>query len=66
MIQVEGSSRCGESLWLFLLGLYRLVKISIGRKKKGEILLTGKHFLENGQEFLSIHNDGREGKISPS
>ena len=47
MTQAGGSSRCGESLWLFLLGLYRLVKISIEGKKKGE-----GHDLAYGQALL--------------
>ena len=63
MTQADGSSRCGESPWLFLLGLYQLVKISIEEKRKeGIIELTGKHFLEKVQEFLSIHNDDCEVK----
>lgn len=58
MIQVDGSSQCGVSLWLFLLDLYPLVKVSIGENRGLIFKLTRKDLLEKRQEFLGVHGGG--------
>ena len=52
MTQADGSSRCGESPWPFLLGLYQLVKISIeGKKKEGIGSAYGQALLGKGSRI---------------